>query len=310
MDQIKQTFIRTILNKVGILNLVAYLITFIPYAIIYKLLNGDSNSYLGSLKSVIIFTLPLYLSLFATTIFIFKLDIGNMFVKKETSYNLSIKAKIKLTLLFTSLYLFSSIISTYIMRFHIGNEVAENPFFIGELKEVTYKLLYIGIIIPIIEEIIFRGAILRELKDCGSLFAIIISSLVFMIPHSSGFLHAFIAGVILGFCYIITGNIRWSIMFHIVCNFGIVVITGWFELFFPFINLNVIRLAVGVILIAIFFMTAKKDEELKAFYNIVNFKTVINQIKNDKEKYKNFITSPSIIALIVFGVFRFIFGLV
>jgi len=196
------------------------------------------------------------------------------------------------------------------MNYYISSKVLEIPSYIGDNKESVYTLIYIGIIVPIIEEIIFRGIILRELKVGGSLFAIIISSLVFTIPHSVGLLHAFIGGLIMGFCYILTGNIRWSIIFHIVCNFVIVAILEWFEVLLPFVNLNIVRLTMGVILVSIFFVAIKKDDELKAFFKLVNFNTVINQLKIDKEKYRIFITSPSIIIFIVFGILRFMFALI
>lgn len=310
MEITKKNYIKSVSSKIGLINLIAYLFMFIPYMIIYQFLDMDSNTHWGSLKSIIVTSLPLYLSLFIPAVLIFGIDIKDIFSGKDTSFNLSIKAKIKLTTLFTSLFLFSSVISTYIMVFHIDNEVANVPFFTGRFLEVVCKLAYFGIMAPIMEEIINRGVVLKELKIGGSLFAIVTSTIIFTIPHSFGFLHAFVAGLILGLCYILSGNIRWSITFHIICNLGIVLITGWFEMFLPLINLNIVRLILGAILISIFFISTKNDDELKGLYKIINLKMIIDQIKIDKEKYKTFCTSPLIITVIVFGILKFFFNLI
>lgn len=313
MEEIKKNDIRSISTKVGLVNIIGFIIMFIPYLILYKFLNIDSNTPSSSLESIIVSTLPLYISLFIPSILILRQDSEDIFSGNNTSFNLSIKAKIKLTILFTSIYLFACIISTYIMssymKFRLGSDVADPPFLIGTPAEITYKLIYFGVMAPIIEEVIFRGIFTKKLKVGGSLFAIITSSFIFMIPHSIGFLHSFVAGLILGVCYILTGNIKWSIIFHIVCNFGITVTIGWFEIL-PSMNLNILRLALGIMLIIIFFIVAKKDNELKGLYKRINFKTVVTQLKRDKEKYKIFITTPAIIIYIVFSILRFIFGLI
>lgn len=310
MEKVNENRIKSVSTKIGLLHIISYSLMFIPYTILYNLLNGDSNSSLVSLKSLVIYSLPLYLALFIAAIFIFEFDIRDIFLGRSSPFSLSSKAKIKLTLFFTSIYLFSSLISTYFMVKFIGSEVSETPFFKGEITEIVSKLIYLGILIPLIEEIIFRGIILRELRANGSLFAIIISSLVFMIPHTAGFFHAFVAGLILGLCYVLTGNIKWSIMFHIICNFGIAVIIGLFELFLPSVNLNIIRLAMGVILALVFFIVSKKDDELKAFHKTVNFNTAMDQLKKDRNKYKIFITSPLILIFIIFAIFRFLIPLI
>lgn len=132
MENIKKDDIRSISSRVGLVNIIAYIFMVIPYVILYRALNVDLNGPSSSLESIIVSTLPLYISLFIPCILAFKLDLKNIFSANNTSYKLSIKTKAKLTTLFTSIYLFASIISTYIMsfymKFRLESDVADSSF--------------------------------------------------------------------------------------------------------------------------------------------------------------------------------------
>ncbi|BDR54146.1 hypothetical protein KIMH_02570 [Bombiscardovia apis] len=72
---------------------------------------------------------------------------------------------------------------------------------------------------PIVEEVVFRGAILQGLKRYGKVFAIVTSSLFFALLHGniSQSFFAFILGIVLGFigCEY---SLVWPIALHIVSN--------------------------------------------------------------------------------------------
>ena len=81
----------------------------------------------------------------------------------------------------------------------------------------------IGILGPLAEEIVFRGAILRTLlKLFGSKpwIAIAISAAVFGLVHgnSAQFLHAFLLGFLLGWMFYRTGSIVPGVVLHWVNN--------------------------------------------------------------------------------------------
>jgi len=89
---------------------------------------------------------------------------------------------------------------------------------IDALLNVT-GILYIVLIGPIVEEIIFRGAILRSLERYGVNFAIVLSSLLFAIYHIILFqaVFAFFLGILLA--YIAQRySIKWSMALHILNN--------------------------------------------------------------------------------------------
>lgn len=80
--------------------------------------------------------------------------------------------------------------------------------------------LYVSFLGPITEELIFRGLILRKLQKYGTLFAIIVSSILFGAFHGNlaqGLFATFIGFI---FAYVaIEYSISWAILLHIINNF-------------------------------------------------------------------------------------------
>lgn len=221
---------------------------------------------------------------------IFKVNIKDVFLNKNSIYKLSLKCKTKLTLLFISIGLIGAIPSMFIMMTydkHIMNII---------MPETSYILSLFSIIIaPISEEFLYRGIILNQLKESGYIFSIVISSIYFGVMHGIGFLHAFIIGLVLGFAFISTGNIIWPIIIHFIYNL-IVDLTGYLLLpLLPQMSYIVVSLIIGIILLVIFLITTIKDKEIKELHKKINLRNVINQFKMDKEKYMVFLDEPKII---------------
>ncbi|MDR1292888.1 MAG: CPBP family intramembrane metalloprotease [Clostridiales Family XIII bacterium] len=88
-----------------------------------------------------------------------------------------------------------------------------------QILQTPTGLLYICIVGPIVEELIFRGAVMRSLERFGLNFSIFISSLIFGLFHifTVQAVFAFFMGLILG--YIASRySIKWSILAHILIN--------------------------------------------------------------------------------------------
>jgi hypothetical protein len=82
-------------------------------------------------------------------------------------------------------------------------------------------ILGIGILAPIIEEIIFRGLILTELKKITAIpAAIIIQGMLFGIYHGNlqQAIYAGVLGIVLGYVCVKTGSLFCSILVHIFFN--------------------------------------------------------------------------------------------
>lgn len=82
-----------------------------------------------------------------------------------------------------------------------------------------WGILYIVILGPIFEELVFRGAVMRKLERYGANFAIIVSSLLFGLYHIILFqaVFAFLIGLVLAYT---AGrfSLKWSILLHMINN--------------------------------------------------------------------------------------------
>ena len=80
----------------------------------------------------------------------------------------------------------------------------------------------VGLLAPVVEEIVFRGAILRSLLGTmrNAWAAIALSALAFALIHANPVQmpHAFIVGLLLGWMYMRTGSIVPGVAFHWVNN--------------------------------------------------------------------------------------------
>lgn len=81
-------------------------------------------------------------------------------------------------------------------------------------------IIFIGILSPIIEEIVFRGVLLNKLRRYGDKTAIYFTALTFALFHGnlSQFFYAFVLGLIFGYIAINTNTIKYTIILHIAIN--------------------------------------------------------------------------------------------
>ena len=80
--------------------------------------------------------------------------------------------------------------------------------------------IWVCLIAPITEELIFRGALLKLLSPYGSKIAILISAVLFGAIHGNlqQFPSTFLAGLLFGFISVKTGTIFYSIILHMFNN--------------------------------------------------------------------------------------------
>ncbi len=96
----------------------------------------------------------------------------------------------------------------------------------GNTPALTLVLLFFAhaAVPAVLEEILFRGVLMRALMIFRGLLAILISSLAFALMHVSlyAFPMVFMCGFILGAAYLSTGSVFAAIIIHLSCN------TFWF----------------------------------------------------------------------------------
>lgn len=91
------------------------------------------------------------------------------------------------------------------------------------------NLLFVGILGPIFEEILFRKLLCDRLLPLGEGYAVVLSAAIFSLIHGNFFqiFYAFLVGLIFGFVYVKTGKLRYSITYHMTLNIVSGVIVSW-----------------------------------------------------------------------------------
>lgn len=85
---------------------------------------------------------------------------------------------------------------------------------------IWLSVLVVGIIGPIVEELMFRKLVIDRLTPYGDVCCILFPSIIFGLIHGNlyQFFYAFFIGMILSFIYVKTGKIIYSILIHCFIN--------------------------------------------------------------------------------------------
>ena len=102
----------------------------------------------------------------------------------------------------------------------LGYTLSTTTDSLSNMQPTLTMFLYTAFLGPIVEEIIFRGVVMKNLAKYGKLFAIVVSAALFGIFHGdiSQGLFAFCCGLLLGYIAMEYG-FKWAIVFHIINNF-------------------------------------------------------------------------------------------
>ena len=88
-------------------------------------------------------------------------------------------------------------------------------------ESVVWKIAVMVVLAPVLEELIFRRMLIDRLRGYGEKWAVFVSALVFGLFHGnlSQFFYAFGLGLIFGYVYLRTRQLRWSALLHMIINF-------------------------------------------------------------------------------------------
>ena len=89
-----------------------------------------------------------------------------------------------------------------------------------ESSNWIWSLIFVGILSPIIEELLFRGVMLNKIRIYGDKVAIITTAIIFGLFHAnfSQFFYAVALGCIFAYVTLKTGTIKYSIILHMAVN--------------------------------------------------------------------------------------------
>ena len=111
----------------------------------------------------------------------------------------------------------------------MGNAL-ENPVEVGVTSTPWYiSVIFVGILAPIMEELVFRKLLCRRLLPLGEGYAIVLSAAAFGLCHGNlfQFFYAFALGLLFALIYVKTGKLRYSIFYHMVINLLSGVFSSW-----------------------------------------------------------------------------------
>ncbi len=109
----------------------------------------------------------------------------------------------------------------YIITAITGNNMSDLLTSMLSNMSLPAVLLLSVILAPIFEEILFRYAVIGYARRFGEWNAIIISALIFGLIHTNifQFFYAFLLGIILGYVYVYTRRLIYTIIMHVTFNF-------------------------------------------------------------------------------------------
>ena len=89
------------------------------------------------------------------------------------------------------------------------------------LEAILLEIAVVAVLVPFIEEMVFRGVVLSALRKYGLGFSIVASGLVFGMAHLNfpNVVFATISGLVFGFIYAKTNNLWLTILIHGLNNF-------------------------------------------------------------------------------------------
>lgn len=119
-------------------------------------------------------------------------------------------------------YLFNliGVIYTTLITMITGKEILNPVIDVMSDSNIIATILYVGILAPIVEELIFRKLLLDRLKRFGDIPAILISGIAFGLFHMnlSQFIYATALGILYGYIAIRTNSVRYVIILHMANN--------------------------------------------------------------------------------------------
>lgn len=143
--------------------------------------------------------------------------------EKRESRTLGVLEIIKICVMsYGVVYIFSLFTNLIMMLIAVikGSEVTNPLVNVLEGSNWIWSLVFVGILSPIIEEMMFRGVMLNKLRRYGDKVTIITTAVLFGLFHGnfSQFFYAVALGMVFAYVTLKTGTIKYSIILNIVVN--------------------------------------------------------------------------------------------
>ena len=111
---------------------------------------------------------------------------------------------------------------TALLQALLGGGGVGNPIAAYAMSDfLPLKLLFLVVLAPTYEELLFRRALIDRMRLYGEKRAVVTSALLFALFHGNlaQFFYAFALGLLFGCIYLRTQKLRWSLLLHMLVNF-------------------------------------------------------------------------------------------
>lgn len=212
---------KKVFNRIGLAMLVSMILVNVIQIIFFNII-GKVNQDLLSASWINYIALAISYYLIGFPVFYFMIK-GLPEGEKREYKKLGVWEIVKFCFISYSLmYIFNFLTNIFIILISIfkGSEVVNPLQNIIEGSSLILTLIFVGILSPIIEEMMFRGIMLNKLRRYGDKVAIVTTALLFGLFHAnfSQFFYATVLGLIFAYVTLKTGTIKYSIILHIFVN--------------------------------------------------------------------------------------------
>lgn len=232
--------------------------------------------------------------------FVFKISISSFFKIEKKSVIVGVKAfpfSLLLNFIMTTI---ASYITYYFASFGVTIPDAD---FSTNVPSTSYTIMmfsYMVIIAPIVEELVYRGLVIKFLQPYGKSVAIFFSGFIFGLMHGnlSQFMSAFLTGILFATIAVYTGSIVPTIVMHVINNFlSFIVICG------SDYNIDIVIGIYYFILISVLFIGIL---EIFLYRKIIKKRFADNSLLSKKKRYQAILTSIPMLVYLLMLVYDFI----
>ena len=149
-----------------------------------------------------------------------------------------------------------------------GHELSDHVLTMPQGQLLPLAMISISCVItgPFLEEILFRGIILKNMESYGKMTAVFISAICFTIFHFNllQIVTPFLMGILLGILTVETGSVKSAILAHILNNAAVFLPDIWLEpttVTYHRVSaiLNIFTIIIGVAGMFLFIRKSKKE---------------------------------------------------
>ncbi len=170
---------------------------------------------------------PIYLIAMPLGCLIFRaVPKSNLAQARLTAGQLVVIVFISLFMMYASNFVGVLITTAISMLTGVSNDLPLNDYIMADSWPL--KILVMVVLAPMLEEYVFRKQLLDRMVPYGSKLAVVTSALIFGLFHGNlnQFIYATALGLVLGYVYLRTGRLRYTIGIHMGVNFLGSVVSG------------------------------------------------------------------------------------